>query len=75
MSALKDKIMKNISGMESQTDLKSILDYLNFLKEKEDWDATFDILKDKKTMSRIKKGLNDIKKGNIYSFEAIKRHV
>jgi hypothetical protein len=75
MSALKERIMENISRLESQHDLRCILDYLNFLKEKESWEATFEILKDKKTMSRIKKGLNDVKHGRVYDFEVIRRHV
>jgi hypothetical protein len=75
MSALKERIIKNVSGLENKIDLQHILDYLSFLKEKEEWDATLEILRDKKTMKRIKKGLRDIKHGKVYDFDEIKRHV
>ena len=75
MSTLKQKILKNANHIENKNDLQSVLQYLNFIHDKEAWGATMEILKDKKSMKKIKQGLDDMKNGRVYDFDVIKRNV
>lgn len=42
-------------------------------EEFEGWQETLEIMSDKKLMEGIREGLNDVRKGNIYSADEIKK--
>lgn len=66
-----EKILKNLSFEK----LKVATDFLEYLEEKEENDATLEILKDSNLMEKIKKGKEDIKKGKWVKFDRVKRNV
>ena len=71
---IKERLIQDISMIDNKDDLNNIRDYLNFIKEKEEWDATLEILHDKKFMKGLVQGLDDIKKNKISSYESIKKN-
>ena len=75
MTALKDRIIKDLAQLESKSDLQNILAYLNFLKEKEEWDETLEIMNDKRQMKKIKQSLADIQNGDVVDFADVKEDV
>lgn len=46
-------------------EIEEVLNFIGYLKQKEDDEATKEILSDKKFMKSIKKGLADLKAGRI----------
>ena len=46
-----------------------VLDFMSYLETKSEWDETMEILKEKKTMSGIKRGLAQIKRGEVSKVE------
>lgn len=58
----------------SEKKLKDAIDYLNYLKDKEEWEATQEFL-DNNILYEIKEGLNQIKEGNYVYLKNIKRNV
>ncbi len=56
--------------------LKTAIEFMEFLKEKEEWEATWDILTDPKMMEMIRKAEADRKagrKGAFVPWERVKR--
>jgi hypothetical protein len=64
----------NIISKLSEKKLKDALDYLSYLNDKDEWEATQELL-DTKILYEIKEGLNQIKEGNYVYFKDIKRNV
>lgn len=73
MTAIQKNAVNIINNL-SEKKLKDAIDYLNYLKDKEEWDATHELL-DNKILYEIKEGLNQIKEGNYVYFKDIKRNV
>jgi len=55
-----DKILSELPKVR----LRSVLDYLEYLRDKEAWEETQGILHDKKLMDQLKKADKDWKKGS-----------
>ncbi|MBC8526615.1 MAG: hypothetical protein H8D22_07110 [Candidatus Cloacimonetes bacterium] len=57
-------------GLLSEKKLKIIIDFIKYLKDKEEWEATNELL-DSKTISAIEEGKKQINNGNFVEFENI----
>ena len=57
-------------GLLSEKKLKIIIDFIKYLKDKEEWEATNELL-DSKTISEIEEGKKQINNGNFVEFENI----
>ncbi len=60
--------------------LRSVLDYLEYLKDREAWEETQEILHDKKLMNQLKKADKDwnkgsYKEGDYVEWEKLKKNV
>jgi len=51
----------------SETKLSQVLDFLEFLKTKEEIEATDELIDDKAFYNAIKKGLEEIEKGKVFA--------
>lgn len=58
-----------------QDRLALALDFLEYIKDREEWEATNEILNDTEMMKGILKGKDDIKKGRWKKWTEIKRNV
>ena len=47
------RVMEKIKALSLER-LKVVLDFIEYLEEKEEWEATLEVLKDKETMEHIK---------------------
>ena len=47
------RVMEKIKALSLER-LKVVLDFIEYLEEKEEWEATLEVLKDKETMENIK---------------------
>ena len=56
----------------STKDIESLLDFVGYLKQKEEDDATKEILSDKNLLKSIRRGLADLKAGRIHPLKANK---
>jgi len=54
-------------GLLSEKKLKIIVDFVRYLKDKEEWEATNELL-GSKTISEIKEGQKQINNGNFVEF-------
>ena len=61
-------------GLLSEKKLKIIIDFIKYLKDKEEWEATNELL-DSKTISEIEEGKKQINNGNFVEFENISWNV
>lgn len=52
-----------------------VLDFIDYLREKEEWEATDELLSDKKLLMDYKSARDEIEKGNTVKWKAIKRNV
>jgi len=55
--------------------LKVAVDFLAYLRTKEDWDATLEILQSPALVRSLKRGRRDLKAGRWSPWEAVKRRV
>ncbi len=64
-------------AIENLSDKKArvVLDFIDYLKEKEEWEATAELLSDKKLLMDYKAAREEIKKGNTVKWKTIKRNV
>jgi len=64
-------------AIETLSDKKArvALDFINYLREREEWEATAELLSDKKLLMDYKAAREEIKKGNTAKWKAIKRNV
>ena len=65
------EIIDNISEKK----IAQILDFLEYLKIKEEAEATKDIVTDKALYAAIEKGLQEVKEGELIDFESVKEDV
>jgi hypothetical protein len=55
--------------------LKVAVDFLTYLRAKEDWDATLEILEDPALSRSLKRGQRDLKAGRWSRWQDVKRRV
>ncbi len=71
---LKEKAYKIIDAI-SDNKLAEIIDFLEYVKLKEEVEATNDILNDKKMLEAIQSGLKQYENNQLVDFEVIKFEV
>ena len=59
----------------SEDKARAAVSFLEFLEEKECWEATKEILSDRALMRSIEKGKEDIAKGRVRPWREVKRNV
>jgi hypothetical protein len=59
----------------SEDKAKAAVSFLEFLEEKERWEATKEILKDRALVTSIKKGKEDIAKGRVRPWREVKKKI
>ena len=64
-------------AVETLSDKKALvaLDFINYLREREEWEATDELLSDKKLLMDYKAAREEIKKRNTVKWKNIKRNV
>jgi len=65
--AIKERAKQIIDGL-SKDRVKLILDFIEYLEEKESWEATREILEDKGMMEDIQEADKDLKEGKMENF-------
>ncbi len=73
----REKVITKI-GMLSESKLKSALDFVEYLTEKEEWEATQEILSDGNAMKNIKEAdesWKDKREEEFISWEAVRKDV
>ena len=55
--------------------LKAAIDYLNYLYDKEAWEATYELISDPEIAKDIEQAEEDIKSGRLKSWNDVKRDV
>ena len=76
-AALKREAKKAIDEL-SEEKVKVAIDFIDYLKEKEEMEATLEILSSREIMAQIKEAEKAIKKGRLKEFvpwEKVKRNV
>lgn len=71
MASVKQKIRKVIDSLP-EDDVEVLLKVAERLAE---WQATQEIVRDKELMASIKRGLNDLRKGDIVSLGKLRKNV
>jgi hypothetical protein len=59
----------------SEDKARVAVSFLEFLEEKECWEATREILEDKDLMASIRRGKSDITKGRVKPWREVKKNV
>ncbi|MBI5788957.1 MAG: hypothetical protein HZA78_08905 [Candidatus Schekmanbacteria bacterium] len=75
--SIKTKAKKVIDSL-SEERVKAVLDLMEYLEEKEGWEATFDLMKDKRLLADYKEAKKDLAEGRLENFvpwEKVKRNV
>jgi len=67
MSKIKEKAKQLIDNLTTDK-AKLILDLIEYLNEKEEWEATKEILSDRRMMEDIRKSEEDLKAGKMENF-------
>jgi hypothetical protein len=74
MSTTKKIAIKLLDSLPEEK-LKETITFMKFLQEKEEWEATEEILKDKKLMSAWKKGEKELEEGKTENWESVKKRL
>jgi predicted transcriptional regulator len=74
MSSIRFRAHEIIDSI-SEKKIAQILDFLEYLKIKEEAEATEDIVTDKVLYAAIEKGLQEVKEGELIDFESVKEDV
>ena len=72
--SLKTKAKKLLDHL-SEDKAKVAVSFLEFLEEKECWEATKEILRDRELMASIQRGKEDIAKGRARPWREVKKDV
>jgi hypothetical protein len=72
--SLKTKAKKLLDQL-SEDKAKVAVSFLEFLEEKESWEATKEILGDKELKASIQRGKEDIAKGRVRPWREVKKDV
>lgn len=71
---IRKKVKEAIKTL-SEERARVALDFINYLGEREEWEATRELLSDKKLLMDYKAAKEEIKKGNTVKWNAIKKNV
>lgn len=74
MSTIKKIAIRLLDSLPEEK-LKETITFMKFLQEKEEWEATEEILKDKKLMSAWKKGEKEVEQGKTENWENVKKRL
>jgi hypothetical protein len=74
MSTIKRIAMRLLDSLPEEK-LKETITFMKFLQEKEEWEATEEILKDKKLTSAWKKGEKEVEEGKTENWEGVKKRM
>ena len=74
MSSLRFRAHEIIDNM-SERKIAEVVDFLEYLKIKEEVEATDEILKDEKILEAIQKGLSEIKSNDLVNFDDVIENV
>ena len=55
--------------------LSEVLDFLEYIKDREEWEATWEVIRDKKFLEGVQRGKRDIEEGRWRRWEEIRRDV
>ena len=55
--------------------LSGVLDFLEYIKDREEWEATWEVIRDKKFLEGVQRGKRDIEEGRWRRWEEIRRDV
>lgn len=72
--AIKKKVKEAVETL-SDKKARVALDFINYLREREEWEATAELLSDKKLLMDYKAARVEIKKGTTVKWKNIKRNV
>lgn len=72
--AIKKKVREAVETL-SDKKARVALDFINYLMEREEWEATDELLSDKKLLMDYKAARVEIKKGTTVKWKNIKRNV
>ena len=72
--AIKKKVKEAVETL-SDKKARVALDFINYLMEREEWEATDELLSDKKLLMDYKAARVEIKKGTTVKWKNIKRNV
>ena len=73
-TTIRKKVKEAIKTL-SEERYRVVLDFINYLSEQEEWEATGELLSDKKLLMDYKAAKEEIKKGNTIKWNTIKRNV
>jgi PHD/YefM family antitoxin component YafN of YafNO toxin-antitoxin module len=59
----------------SEKKVSVVLDFIDYLKEREEWEATVELFSDKRLLRNYKKARKEIRKGKTVKWRSIKRNV
>ncbi len=71
---IRKKVKEAIKTL-SEERARVALDFINYLGEREEWEATGELLSDKKLLMDYKAAKEEIKKGNTVKWNAIKKNI
>jgi len=74
MSTAKKIAIKLLDSLPEEK-LKETITFMKFLQEKEEWEATEEILKDKKLMAVWKKGKREVEEGKTKNWQSVKKRL
>jgi len=72
--AVKKRVKEAIETL-SDKKARVALDFIDYLMEREEWEATAELLSDKNLLMDYKSAKEEIKKGKTVKWKAIKRNV
>ena len=73
-TTIRKKVKEAIKTLSEERS-RVVLDFINYLGEREEWEATGELLSDKKLLMDYKAAKEEIKKGNTVKWNTIKRNV
>jgi ribosomal protein L18 len=73
-STLKNKVIASIDRLPGKR-LKEVVDFVEYLENKESAEATGEILADKRLLEGIRKGVEDLKAGRCKSWRSVRKNV
>ena len=59
----------------SEKKVSVVLDFIDYLKEREEWEATVELFSDTRLLRNYKKARKEIRKGKTVKWRSIKRNV
>ena len=71
MCVLRERAHRIIDSISDKR-IEQILDYLEYIRIKEELEATEEIVNDHKLMASIQKGIQELKAGEIFSLDEMK---